>query len=138
VLDQERGQRLLRQARRAREVRGRAEQLAATHEQHADRVVARLPCQRKCIEVAPPVAAGELRRLDLAQARELVADQRRPLEVQLLGGLLHALLELLVDLGVAPFEHQHRRVDVARIVVAADQADTGRRAAADLVLQAGA
>ena len=70
-------------------------------------------------------------------ARELVAQGRGAFVLQRLGRLLHGAREFGVHFVVAPFEHLHGGGDVARIVLARDELHAGRRAAADLVLQAG-
>ena len=89
------------------------------------------------VGVVIDVGGHDLLRLDRLEVLQLVAHLRGFLEVELLGGRLHAPRELDLSLVVAALEHLDRRTDVARIVLFGDQPDAGRRAALDLVLQAG-
>ncbi len=68
---------------------------------------------------------------------ELIADLRRALELQLRGGLFHALLQLRVHFAAAAFEHLDGRLQVLRVELLGDEPDAGRRTAPDLMLQAG-
>ena len=66
-----------------------------------------------------------------------VAEERRPLEVLRLGGLLHLVLEVAGDLLVAAREEADDPVDVAPVLLLVDVADAGRLAALDVVVEAG-
>ena len=66
-----------------------------------------------------------------------VADQRRGLEVERLGGAVHLGRQTLLDVAAAPGQKQLRLLDQPRVIVAFDPADAGRAAALDLMQQAG-
>ena len=122
--------------RGTRKIAGGAEVAAAAHQHDADRELARLPDDGEDIDVALALGGDELLRLDALQRGELVADLRGALELEPPGGLLHARLQLRRHLLAAALEHLDRRGHVLRVGLARDQADAGRRAAPDLVLQA--
>ena len=88
------------------------------------------------VEIALPADLLTLG-LQPTQRRDLLAQPRRGLEIQRLGRRLHLADQPVDELLVAAFEQFHRILHVARIVRLADEADTGRRASLDLVLQAG-
>ena len=69
---------------------------------------------------------------------DAVAQHRRPLELQPLGGLGHVLFQVLGDgLGVSLHEHDDLVNDL-RVVLAAGVPGAGSHAAVDVILQAGA
>jgi hypothetical protein len=67
---------------------------------------------------------------------QLIAQPRRRLELERLAGLLHALLQPLHELAVAPEQEQPHVGDLIRICVAIDVVHARPGAAIDLVLQA--
>src|SRR6185437_12093043 len=102
------------------------------------RVLTRLAHDGEHIHIAFPFRGHDLLRLNVLQRRELIADLRGALELQPPCRLLHPLLQSGVHLVAAAFEHLDGGLNVLRISLAADEPDAGRRAAADLMLQAGA
>ena len=100
------------------------------------RVLAGLADDREHVDVALAFRRDDLLGLNALQRRELIANLRRALELQLRGGLLHARLQLRVHFAAAAFEHFDGGRHVLRVRLVRDEADARRRAAADLVLQA--
>ena len=94
---------------------------------------------RDCDHVGIVIDVGgdDLLRLNRPELRQLIARARSLLEVQLLGGGFHAPGKFELHFVIAPLQHLDRRVDVARVALRRDQSDAGRRAALDLILQAG-
>ena len=83
-------------------------------------------------------AAGHLLALHHRAHRvEPVAEERRPLEVLGLGGLLHLRLEVARDLLVAAGEEGDDPVDVSPVLLLVDVAHAGRLAAIDVVVETG-
>ena len=119
-----------------REMTRGAEILALAHRQHADRILAGLADDGDHVGIGTALRIGDLLRADFLQLAQLIAQSRGVLELQLSGRGLHAPLQLTDHLGVAAFEHTDRALQIARIVLATDQAHARRRAASDLVLQA--
>ncbi len=75
--------------------------------------------------------------LDALERTQLIANLRGALELQLRGRLFHPRLQLCVHFAAAAFKHLHRGAQVFGVKLFGDEADAGRRAASDLVLQAG-
>ena len=72
-----------------------------------------------------------------AHRLEPVAEDRRALELLGAGRLGHLALEVALDVAVAAGEEVDDRVDPAPVLLAVDVADAGRRAALDVVVEAG-
>ena len=68
---------------------------------------------------------------------EPVAEERGPLELLGLGGLVHLLLEVALDLAIAAGEEAPDGVDVAPVLVGIDVADAWRPTPLDVVVEAG-
>ncbi len=113
----------------------RAERAAAAEEHHGDADDAVILGHADGVEVAAR-ARHELLRLHVLELRELVAILRRALELQRRGRLLHALREPRRHDVALALEKQHGVLEVARVVLLADEADARRRAALDLMLHA--
>ena len=81
--------------------------------------------------------ADHLLALDrLAHARELVADAGRELELELVGGVAHPLLEPLDDRVVLAVEEVEELLDELHVLVVVDVADARRRALLDVRVEA--
>ena len=76
-------------------------------------------------------------RLDVGQRADAVAQHRGALELEVGRGLVHALRQRLLNLAVAAAQKAAHLVDDGVVLGLVDAADAGRRAALDLVLQAG-
>ena len=72
-----------------------------------------------------------------ADRREPVADDRGALVLLVGRRLGHLALEVALDVAVAAGEEVDDRVDLAPVLLAVDVADAGRRAALDVVVEAG-
>ncbi len=120
-----------------REEIGAAEVAAAAHEHDRDAVLAAQCRDGDGVDVLPADAADRLARLDLLQHGDLVAQSCRLLERQPRRRSLHAPREVVDHLRVAAFEHLARIRHVPPIVGRGDETHARRRAALDLVLQAG-
>ena len=119
----------------ARKEIARAETDAIAEEQHADAGHARLDAAGNHVHVG----AGALHvmlRLQLAQCRHLVAQGRRPLELQRLAGTFHRLGQFVDHRVAAPLQEHLGVAHIAAVILGADQLHARRSAAADLVLQA--
>jgi hypothetical protein len=139
MLGDEGGKHLLRFAdQRAREEVGRPEAAAAANEHERDTGLGPAGGDRQHVRVCSDTLRGadELLRLQLRQGRELVAQCRGLLELQRFRCPFHLCRQSRGQLGAPALQDHHRRLDVACVLFLADQADAGRRAAADLVLQA--
>src|SRR4029077_20962354 len=75
---------------------------------------------------------------DTLERGELIANLCGALELEACTRLLHPCLQLRVDLFTAPLEHLYRSGHILGIGRARNQSHARRRAAADLMLQAGA
>ena len=73
-----------------------------------------------------------------AHRLQLVAVLRGLLELLLLGGLAHPLVERLLDVAVAAREEVDDRLDVLAVLLLRDVAHAGRLAALDVVVETGA
>src|SRR3546814_1946942 len=76
-------------------------------------------------------------RLHLGQRADAVAQRGRRLEVEIFARFLHLPAQALLNLAAAAGEEIVRLADQRRVIGRADTADAGRRAALDLILQAG-
>ena len=110
---------------------------ALAHHQHLHHRQPVAHGDRHRVHVAAPVGLHVLLLLHRLDGGELVAQFRRPLEIQLLGGFLHLLGEVVTDLAAAAGEKIHRHAHLLGVRLAADELHAGRGAALDLVLQAG-
>ena len=110
---------------------------AATNDHDRDRELARLTDERKHVDVAIALRGHDLLCLHLLERGELIAQRRGAFVLEVVGGLLHGAREFAVHLVVAALENLDGRRDIARIVLARNELHAGRRASADLVLQAG-
>ena len=138
VLQQEFGERVRRLAhRRRKEIRG-AEAPPLAHRQQRHGVLPRLALHRHNIDVAGTWCIRDLLGLQFGQTCQLVAQPRSGLELQAIGRRRHACAQLLVQRFAVAFQYPERRVEILAVVGSTDQSDAGRRAAADLMLQAGA
>ena len=129
--------RLVELADMGREVGAVAEILAGAQEEH---FYADLPALAMGGEDVGFVDRGQgdrLVRLDVGQRADAVAQHRGALELEVGRGLVHALRQRLLDLAVAAAQKAAHLVDDGVVLGLVDAADAGRRAALDLVLQAG-
>src|SRR5579871_3184152 len=139
VLRDERRQDLGQLGERSAREEGRTAETAPApheHERHAELPVGH--GDRDDVRIMIEIGGDDLLRLDHLEVCELVAHPRRFLEVQPLGGLLHATRKLLLHLIIASLEHLDRRVHIAGILLLGDQPDARGGAALDLILQTGA
>ena len=111
--------------------------LAAADEEGLDAHLPALAGEREDVGVAEPLGVDRLAALDEGQRAQPVAIDRRQLEIQRLGGLGHLLAELLLHRGRLAAEEVLRVGDQLGIAGLVDPADARRRAAPDLVEQAG-
>ena len=74
--------------------------------------------------------------LDTSEVSDLVPVTCGPLELKGGRGRLHLLFESRQHVAALALEKHDGQADVLRVLLAADQADAGRAAAVDLVLQA--
>ena len=111
--------------------------LAAADEEGLDAHRPALAGEREHVGVAEPLGVDRLAALDEGQRAQPVAEDRGELEIHRLGRLGHQPPELLLDLGRLAAEEVLRVADQLGIAGFVDAADAGRRAAADLVEQAG-
>ena len=121
----------------AREIGAVAEILAGAQEEH---LYADLPALGMGGEDVGLVDRGQgdrLVRLDVGQRADAVAQHGGALEFEIGRGLVHALRQRLLDLAVAAAQEAAHLVDDGAVLGLVDAADAGRRAALDLVLQAG-
>ena len=81
--------------------------------------------------------ADRLMGLDVRQRANAVAQDRGGLELEIARGHVHALRQRLLDLAVAAAQEAAHLVDHGVVFGLGDAADARRRAALDLVLQAG-
>ena len=89
------------------------------------------------VDVAGGRAFHELARLQLLQARDLVAQPRRALERERRGGLLHLSLQERQHLVGLALQKKRRVPDILLIFGLRDQAHARTRAALDLIEHAG-
>ena len=138
VLLEEGAQRLALAAQPALQKKVRAAEVpAAAQEDDGDAAVPPGPGQRHGVDVLAGDARHRLAGLDLLQHGDLVAQPRGLLELQTLRRRIHATSQVDDDLVVASLENAGRIRHVLRIRLLRDEPDAGRRAALDLVLQAG-
>jgi len=76
-------------------------------------------------------------RLDLCQRADAIAQHGSRLELQRLRRFVHARRQRLLDLAIAATQEAAHLVDDGGVLGLVDAADARRRAALDLVLQAG-
>ena len=88
------------------------------------------------VDIARRGAFDELPGLELVQPRDLVADARGALELELGAGAFHLRLELRQHLRRLSLQEEHRAPHVVGIVGFADEAHTRRAAALDLIQHA--
>ena len=108
-----------------------------SNEQNGHTVEARIGRKRNDIQVLRRSARNELLGLDLFEASNLIAVAGGMFVVFFLGRLFHAFDQCIDHTAIFSLEKQQCRVDVLSVAVFIDIADAGRRAAANLVLQAG-
>ena len=124
--------------RRPREERRAAQAASAAHEHQRHAILAVARRHRDHIGVVIGAGCDDLLRLNGLEVRQLVPQPRRILELQPLGCGFHAPTQFLLHLVVAAFQDLDRGAGIARIVLRRYQPNARRRAALDLVLQAGA
>ena len=113
-----------------------AEHPALAHHQYFHHRQSVAHRDRHRVHIAAPVGFHVLLLLHRLDGGELVAQFRGPLEIQLLGGFLHLLGEVVADLAAAAGEKIHRHAHLLGVRLAADEIHAGRGAALDLILQA--
>ena len=111
--------------------------LAAADEEGLDAHRPALAGEREDVGVAEPLGVDRLAALDVGQRAQPVAIDRGELEILRLGGLGHRLAEPRLHPGRLAGEEGLGVLDQLGIVRLVDPADARRRAAADLVEQAG-
>ena len=114
----------------------RRDDVAVAHVDHADH---RDPAGRgdgHDIPVLPVWTHGILLSLRSLDGMHAVAEDRRTLVLQALGGGLHVRLQALHDLGVVAAEQRQGTFDHAGVVARRDLVHAGRAAAPDLVVEA--
>ena len=112
--------------------------LAGAKEEHLD---ARLPAVLRGGEdvgLLNPLRIDRLVGGDVREGGEAIAEACRPLELELRGGLLHQALVQAPHVLALAAQEAHGLVDEAAVVLERDLSRAGRRAALDLVQQAGA
>ena len=120
-----------------REISAITEILPGAQEDHLDAELAAFLVDGEDVGLVDRGQADRLVRLDMGQRANAVAQHRGPFEFEIVGGPVHALRQRLLDLAVAAAQEAAHLVDDAAIFHRIDAPDTGRRAALDLVLQAG-
>ena len=121
----------------AREVGAVAEVLAGAQEEHLDADLPAVGMGGEDVGLVDRRQADRLVRLDVGQRADAVAQHGGLLEIELGRGRFHALRQRLLDLAVAAAEEAAHLVHDGAVFRLVDAADAGRRAALDLVLQAG-
>ncbi len=120
-----------------REIGPIAEILAGAQEEDLDADLAAVGVGREDVGLVDRRQADRLMRLDLRQRPDAVAQYRGALEFEIGRGLFHALRQCLLDLAVAPTQEAAHLLDDRGVLVLFDAPHARRRAALDLVLQAG-
>ena len=124
--------------RMGREVGAVAEVLAGAEEEHLDAGLVRLLVCRDDVGIAEIGDVDVLMGLDLGQRMDAVAEGGGGFELQRIAGVLHARGQALLQVAALAIQEVPRLLHDGGVVVPGDAADTGRGAALDLVLQAGA
>ena len=116
----------------ARKIGAVAPVLAAAEKEHLD---AGLPARligRDDVGVDDPGHVDVLVALHQRQGADAVADQRRRLEIERLGGVFHLAGETLLHVVAAAGQERLRLVEQCGVVLAPDMPDAGRAAPLDL------
>ena len=129
--------RLVELADMGREIGAIAEILAGAQEEHLHADLPALGVGGEDVGFVDRGQGDRLVRLDVGQRADAIAQHRRTLEFEVGRSLVHALRQRLLDLAVAPAQKAAHLVDDGAVLGLVDAADAGRRAALDLVLQAG-
>ena len=121
----------------AGEIGAIAEVLPGAQEEHLHANLPALEVRGEDVGLVDRRQGDRLVRLDVGQRADAVAQDGGAFEFETDRGLLHALGQCLLDLAVAPAQEAAHLVDDGAVLGLVDAADAGRRAALDLVLQAG-
>ena len=128
---------LVELAHMRREVGAVAEILAGAQEEHLHADLPALGMGGEDVGFVDRGQGDRLVRLDVGERADAVAQHRRAFEFELGRCLVHALRQRLLNLAVAAAQEAAHLVDDGVVLGLVDAADARRRAALDLVLQAG-
>ena len=115
-----------------------ARHLLPADEQHLHHRLVAVHRDAEGVELGVDGVGGDLLLGDALDGGQLVAQRRRPLEVELVGRLAHRIVQLLDHHRTLAVEEEHRLVDHLAVFVGRAVGGAGRDAAADVVVEAGA